>query len=48
MKCTKCSRPLQDCQSCNGGRATGMLGKLTCSTCRNTGQVCPTHGGHWK
>jgi hypothetical protein len=49
MKCTKCQRPLQDCQSCNGGRATGGFGnQLTCSKCDSTGQVCPQHGGHWK
>lgn len=48
MKCTKCARPLHDCQACNGGRASGMFGKLTCRKCNNTGQVCPSHDGYWK
>jgi hypothetical protein len=48
MKCTKCHRGLHDCQACNGGRRTGIAGKLTCSKCGSTGQVCPEHGGHWK
>jgi hypothetical protein len=43
MKCEKCHRPLNDCQSCNGGRSN-----LTCSTCRTTGSVCSEHGGYWK
>ena len=47
-KCKKCARSLNDCQACDGGRASGMFGKLTCSTCRNTGVVCSQHGGHWK
>ena len=46
--CTKCSRPLHDCQGCNGGRASGIGGKLTCSKCANTGMVCNEHGGNWK
>jgi len=47
MKCTKCSRTLVDCPSCDGGRkAHGMFGKLTCSTCNNTGYYCPEHHGH--
>lgn len=46
MDCTKCHRPLRDCHACNGGRASNMFGKLTCSTCRNTGRLCPEHGGH--
>lgn len=48
MRCRKCSRPVHDCQACNGGRATGIVGKLTCRTCNNTGSVCNEHGGHWK
>lgn len=47
-RCKKCSRSLNDCTACNGGRAHGMFGKLTCSKCKNTGVVCNTHGGHWK
>lgn len=47
-KCKKCGRSLNDCTACNGGRASGMFGKLTCSKCNNTGVVCNTHGGHWK
>lgn len=43
MKCTKCFRPLHDCQDCKGGRTN-----LTCSKCQTTGQVCPNCGGHWK
>ncbi len=46
--CKKCSRTLNDCQACNGGRASGMFGKLTCSKCNNTGLVCSQHNGHWK
>jgi len=48
MNCKKCGRPTHDCQACNGGRATGMFGKLTCNKCNNTGRVCGEHGGHWK
>ncbi len=48
MTCTKCHAPLHDCQSCNGGRASGIGGRLTCSACNNTGAVCRSHGGHWK
>lgn len=46
--CRKCSRPVNDCGSCNGGRAHGIGGKLTCSKCNNTGSTCNEHGGHWK
>lgn len=48
MKCTKCFSALRDCKACNGGRASGLLGKLTCSKCNNTGSVCGQHGGFWK
>lgn len=49
MECTKCHRPLNDCQSCNGGRAhSPIAGKLTCSACASTGSVCSQHGGRWK
>ena len=34
--------------ACNGGRASGIFGKLTCSKCNNTGVVCNTPGDHWK
>ncbi|MFT7023459.1 MAG: hypothetical protein ACJA07_002558 [Rhodococcus sp. (in: high G+C Gram-positive bacteria)] len=47
-QCRKCYRPVHDCSSCNGGRASGMFGKLTCSKCNNTGSTCNEHGGHWK
>ncbi|WP_165950475.1 hypothetical protein [Actinomadura sp. GC306] len=49
-ECEKCHRTLQDCQGCNGGRpgSTVLGDRRTCSQCRNTGQVCPTHEGHWK
>lgn len=46
--CKKCHRPLHDCGACNGGRASGIFGKLTCSKCNSTGVVCNQHGGHWK
>ena len=47
MDCKKCHRPLRDCPSCNGGRASGMFGKLTCSKCNNnTGLACNEHAGH--
>ena len=46
MDCTKCHRPLKDCQYCNGGRASGIAGKLTCSKCNTTGLLCNEHGGH--
>lgn len=45
MKCEKCFRPLLTCQGCKGQPTRGGL---TCSTCRNTGMVCPTHEGHWR
>lgn len=48
MTCTKCRRPLHDCQSCDGGRRRGAFGALTCKACNSTGLVCATHGGHWK
>ena len=31
MNCKKCQRHLHDCQGCNGGRASGIAGMLTCS-----------------
>ena len=46
MTCTKCHRPLHDCQYCNGGRASGIGGRLTCNKCDNTGRLCSEHGGH--
>ncbi|RZS60399.1 hypothetical protein EV386_0656 [Xylanimonas ulmi] len=48
MSCAQCHRPLHDCPSCNGGRASGLLGKVTCARCRNVGLVCDEHGGHWR
>jgi hypothetical protein len=48
MECRKCHRRLHDCQGCNGGRASGLGGKLGCSKCNSTGLVCSQHGGHWK
>ncbi|ODQ87169.1 hypothetical protein BHQ18_24725 [Mycolicibacterium flavescens] len=48
VECKKCHRPLHDCSGCNGGRASGIGGKLTCSKCNSTGVVCSQHGGHWK
>ncbi|KJF24942.1 hypothetical protein SZ00_01868 [Rhodococcus sp. AD45] len=47
-ECRKCHRPVHDCSACNGGRASGMFGKLTCSKCNNTGSTCNEHGGYWK
>lgn len=47
-QCKKCFRPVHDCSSCNGGRASGLAGKLTCSKCNNTGSQCNEHGGFWK
>jgi len=47
--CKKCSRTTTDCPGCKGGRNThGIVGRLTCSQCSNTGQVCPEHGRFWK
>jgi len=46
--CRKCGRPLHDCPACNGGRASGFFGKLSCHKCNNTGLVCPEHDGYWK
>ena len=49
MKCEKCSRPLQDCPGCKGGKnLSGLFGDKTCRQCRNTSLVCPDHKGHWK
>lgn len=48
-QCPKCFKALNDCQSCKGkGGGSGIFGRLNCSTCRNTGLVCSTHGGFWK
>jgi hypothetical protein len=47
--CSKCHASLQTCTDCDGQTRSGIGGgKLTCSTCRSTGSVCPTHGGHWQ
>jgi hypothetical protein len=42
-ECKKCHARLHTCSVCKGRGNTGMT---TCSTCRNTGVVCPTHGAH--
>ena len=47
-QCKKCFTTTADCPGCKGGTARGLLGKLTCSQCNNTGQQCPTHGAHWQ
>jgi hypothetical protein len=47
-KCRKCHTLTSDCPACKGGTVHGLLGKLTCSKCNNTGQQCPTHGAHWQ
>ncbi|GHG59005.1 hypothetical protein GCM10012320_32860 [Sinomonas cellulolyticus] len=47
-KCRKCGKLTTSCASCNGGKnLSNALGRLTCSTCASTGQVCPDHGKHW-
>lgn len=46
--CKKCHTPTTGCPACKAGTITGLLGKLTCSQCNNTGQQCPTHGAYWK
>ncbi|MEY9214522.1 DnaJ-class molecular chaperone [Thermobifida halotolerans] len=46
--CRRCGRPLRICAACDGGRKKGFGNTLTCSTCKNTGQVCLEHGGGWK
>jgi hypothetical protein len=52
MKCEKsmCGKNLQLCPVCKGsGGGTGGFGnKLNCTTCGNTGLVCPEHGKYWK
>lgn len=41
--CRKCHQRVQTCSACKG---RGRTLTTTCSTCRNTGVVCATHGGH--
>lgn len=48
MSCRKCHKPVRPCPVCKGGPGSGMFGKLTCSTCNNTGYVCDQHHGYWK
>jgi hypothetical protein len=49
MKCEKCFTELRKCPDCKGQTARSLLGdRLTCSTCRSTGQVCPSDGGFWE
>ncbi len=49
MKCSKGDAELYTCPDCDGQTRSGIGGgKLTCSTCRSTGLLCPNHGGHWK
>jgi hypothetical protein len=43
MKCEKCHRDLYICQICKGNQ-----GSLSCSNCKNSGMVCPEHGGYWR
>jgi RecJ-like exonuclease len=46
LECRKCHRAVSDCPTCKGrGRYSGTG---TSTTCAGTGQVCPTHGKHWK
>lgn len=42
-KCEKCFRPLHTCPGCKGVR-----NHLICGQCRNTGNVCASHGGFWE
>ena len=49
MRCPKDGAELYVCPDCDGQTRSGIGGgKLTCSTCRSTGLLCPTHEGHWK
>jgi hypothetical protein len=48
--CPKCGgkrQELEECPVCKGG-VSGIFGKLNCSTCNNTGYLCPVHGKYWK
>jgi hypothetical protein len=51
-KCEKnmCDKELQTCPSCKGkGTTTNTFGATVhCSTCGDTGLVCPDHGRYWK
>jgi hypothetical protein len=48
-KCERCFSVLYECPDCKGQTSTSLLGgTLTCSTCRSTGKLCPTDGGHWQ
>jgi flavoprotein len=47
--CERCFSTLYECPDCKGQTSTSLLGgTLTCSTCRSTGKLCPTDGGHWQ
>ena len=49
MTCNKCYSSLSVCRDCDGQTRKSILGDtLTCSTCRSTGYLCPTHDGHWQ
>jgi hypothetical protein len=49
MECEKCFKRLYECPDCHGQTTRSLLGdRLTCSTCRSTGSLCPDHGGHWQ
>lgn len=48
FQCRYCRKTVHECPACKGVQASGMFGRLTCSTCNSTGQVCPDHGGNWK
>jgi ribosomal protein L37AE/L43A len=46
-ECEKCFKALYECPDCKGQTSTSLIGgHLTCSTCRSTGKLCPTDGGH--
>jgi hypothetical protein len=49
MKCERCFEELYECPDCRGQTKTSLLGdRLTCSTCRSTGKLCPKDGGFWE
>jgi hypothetical protein len=52
LKCRRCGELVEECTYCKGkpGGGHGFAGKLNCSTCQNSGYVCPKreHGGYWK
>ena len=49
MECEKCHTKLYKCSDCKGQTSTSILGdRLTCSTCRSTGWLCPKDKGFWQ